>query len=893
MKHVLKKLTASLLTTAVLASSAAAGSIAVSAKTAEYPTIGYDNTICSLDDYKLAVKRRFISVEERNEALAAADRKDAYVDNSKLKYFPKIGDQNPLGTCVAFSCVYYQFTHEVNKALDRAATDSTTMQPMFIYNLYNGCNKPRHIEGLLYGTGCAPVSMVPDFLNDKTWSADYDIWREAVNYRMYDYLSFATIGEPGREVSSVDDPDLAAVKAALRNGDILSYAGPIGDYQFTTIPQAAGVDAELVGHGIVTKAIGSGVANHMMTIVGYNDNIWVDLNNNGKADDGEKGALKIANSWGDTWGDYRVAADKRDGFFWIAYDALNKKSVVDGVTSESNRAVPIYGPGRFLVSKTFGTSGIFLYFKLNSDNRTDSYVEVTAKKKTDGTVYTRQVNPYYFADFTTVSSQKLNYMGKTGFCDGAMVADMNTIVPEITSQNLHDYDWSFRFVDSGSDSSATTVKEAFIKDENTNTTYPIDGAFPFTLNKTQKTLSLKPYYHFSKLYLPEASAITVNSNLKFTFKTANETLGSSPIKYTMTVSKDGKTVFTKQHKATSVDKATGSSVIKGTWKPTATGAYTITITGTDAAGKTASRSADFRVYNKLLAVRAINLDKSKYLKTYDSVKITPQITGGTAPYTYSYYYVKGGKTVKIAENTKSTYKTKTFNHKTGKYTLLVKVKDATGAVAQSSISVVVYPAEVKQFVYNNNAGKVGDSIYIRADVNDCPSCIKDTQYIYTVEKNGKVETLNYSDVRYPNQVVWKPTEGGTYNLTCTVKNGDKVLASKTVPYKVSTFSINVNVITYVCNKYGTSNFTIRYWDKDGKIGDAKCTALNTTKQYNVGFWNTAQPFRQFKAEIPTTSVGFKFHIGNTWFGDTDGNTTSHNTVYAFNYDYDRCKYTKE
>ena len=35
-----------------------------------------------------------------------------------------------------------------------------------------------------------------------------------------------------------------------------------------------------------------------MTLVGYNDNIWVDINHDGKIQTGEKGAFKIANSWG-------------------------------------------------------------------------------------------------------------------------------------------------------------------------------------------------------------------------------------------------------------------------------------------------------------------------------------------------------------------------------------------------------------------------------------------------------------------------------------------------------------------------------------------------------------------------------------------------------------------
>ena len=437
-----------------------------------------------------------------------------------------------------------------------------------------------------------------------------------------------------------------------------------------------------------------------------------------------------------------------------------------------------------------------------------------------------------------------------------------------------------------------------IVDENNGKTYELDTQFPFQLNGSDKTVFFKNYYHFSKLYVPDASTLVVDNELKFTFKTANETYGTTPIKYAMVIAKDGKQVFSKLHKAIAVDKAKGSSVIKGTWKPTQTGNYTITIIGTDASGVTATRSAAFHVYNKQLAVRAINIDKGKYIDQYDTIKMTPFVTGGTAPYTYSYYYIKGGKTVTIVENTKNSTKSKKFNYKTGKYTLLVKVKDAKGTVAQATQCVSVTPSRVVNFVYNKQDGKVGDSIYIRSDINYLPEGIKSNEYIYTVEKDGKTEELKYSDPKWPDQVVWKPTQSGTYKITCTVKVGSNVVTTGSTTYEVGGTQvagmrqINVNVITYVCNSTNPNNYYIHYWGGKSGTGDVKCTALNTTTTRNVGFWSSAQTFKQFTANIPEDATGFKFHIGDRWFG-TDGSTATQNTVYAFNYDYDRCVYTKQ
>ena len=909
MKKLWKRVSAALMAAATMAGAVLTGGSAVTAnavendKIAEYPTIGYNDMIYTLDDYKLAVKRRFLTNEEVKEALNAADNYVPYVDNSKLKYFPKIDSQGSIGSCVSWSVVYYQFTHEVNKALDRAATPETTMQPMFIYNMYIGCNKGRHLEGLVNSTGCAPISLAPEFYNDKTWNTGYDIWREAANYRIYDFIDFAGLGDPGREVASETDPDLDAIKAALRNGDVLSYAGPIGDHQWDTIKAAPGVDDELVGQGIVTKSVGSCIFNHMLTVVGYNDNIWMDLNKNGKVDKGEKGALKIANSWGDKWGNNAVAPEKKDGFYWIAYDALNARSCVEGVVSEPNRGKSASGFGRMLVSKDYGTSGIFLKYTLNNDNRADSYVEITAKRKTDGMLYIRKVNPYYFANYETVNCQRLNYEGKTGFCDGEMLYDLNNVVLGLDSNTFNDYDWSFRFVDIGTDTTDTTVKEAYVVDENTDKTYAVNVAFPFTLNKSEKTAVLKDFYHFAKLYVPAANTLTVNSELKFTFKTANETFGSTPIKYTMTVKKDGKQVFSKVHKASSVDKKNGSSVIKGTYKPTATGTYTITITGTDASGAKTSRSADFRVYNKLLAIRSIDLDTGKYINTYQSVKITPQVTGGTAPYTYSYYYIKGGKTYKIAENIKNSSKTKTFGSNAGTYKIMVKVKDAAGTTVQSTTTVLVTPPAITKVEYSDTNGYVNRDIYISAAANYLPDCVKPDEFIYTAEKDGKVETLSHLTGRQTEKVVWTPKERGEYTITVSVKYKDKLLAERKEKYvvgpteQVGQRTINVYVISYIFNTNGGANYKIHYWGGKSGIGEANCISLSQVKTKDVGFWSTPQQFRTFVAYIPDDATGYKFHIGDRWFPDGievgDGSTATSNTVYAFNYDVDRAVYTME
>lgn len=146
MKKFFSRSAAMLMASAII-STAGISAAAETTKKGVIPSVEYSPVIYTVDDYLLAVKKTACSNEEIRSATEAAENYVPYVDNSKLKYFPKIRSQ--IGpTCIVWGSVYYQFTHQVNRALDREATDATTMNPVFTYNLYtNGSWK--HPEELL------------------------------------------------------------------------------------------------------------------------------------------------------------------------------------------------------------------------------------------------------------------------------------------------------------------------------------------------------------------------------------------------------------------------------------------------------------------------------------------------------------------------------------------------------------------------------------------------------------------------------------------------------------------------------------------------------------------------------------------------------------------------
>ena len=861
------------------------------------PSAYYKYKITDTDEYIAAVRKTMSSSEDVQSAIDAVKNYVPAVDNSATPYFPEIGSQGGVGSCCSWSNIYYQFTYEMNKLLNRPASSETNFQPLFVHSLLNGGKNGGafswDICEMLFHVGCATFATAPDAYAYKNWNANFDAWHEANQYRITSYMEYDVVGRINSRITTPDDSDLAALKATLRNGDIISFTGYVNSYKTVKLKSSSTYNQGEAGKYSVTKQIGWDGC-HEMTIVGYNDNIWTDINDNGQVDAGELGAFKVANSHGKTSFD--------GGFFWMAYDALNTESVVKGIGYEESRSSAMYDFSKLNIDRNFKSSNIYLKYTLNTNNRTDSYIEITATNKADGTKYVKKTAPYF--RMSQDDAMAYNFSGEETFSDGTMLVDLDNLVKGLDSNNFHNYTWSFKFVDKGGDTSALTVKEAVVVDETAGKTYQLNASFPFQLNQSSKNVGLKDYYHFSKLAIPNQSKIVLGTSMKIAAKTQNETFGTSAIVYHCNIwDRNGDKVLSKNLKASSTDTKNHTSTIILDWAPKKSGKHLLTLTDMDASGTTISRSVEFTVYKQELTFRSITLDTGKFIGNYEKVKITPFVTGGTAPYTYSYYFVKNNKTYTIAEN-KTGSRVRQFNTNSGYYKLVVKAKDAKGKVVEGSCGVTVQPTRISRIIYSKEYAQPGENVYVRADVKNMASIFDFKDYEITFTKDGVTDTPPrnpYND----KEVIWNPKSKGIYTVTVSLKYNGKVFASKQEQYEVGVQrdthagmkKINVNVITYVCNERPNSDtYLVHYWGGKTGVGDAKVSALNTTKVYNVGFWSTSQTFKQFVAYIPEDATGFKFHIADVgndrWFG-TDGTTATQNTVYAFNYDYDRCKYTKE
>lgn len=245
------------------------------------------------------------------------------VDNSALKYFPPIRSQGSLNSCAQFSAVYYTLTHMTALARNwdaKAGGDTFRFSPKWTYNMVNGGANVGswHYDAYAIAQkhGLATWAEFPYDSNYRAWCLDPTTWWNAISMRA---------GQAGKITGLGGPTGLGQLKQMLVNGYVLNVATYINSWVWSTAANDPGTPSDdlVAGKPCVTQVNGTS-GGHSMTIVGYNDDLWVDSNANGLVDSGEKGALRIANSWGTGWNEA--------GFCWIAYKALQTRN--PAMTSE-------------------------------------------------------------------------------------------------------------------------------------------------------------------------------------------------------------------------------------------------------------------------------------------------------------------------------------------------------------------------------------------------------------------------------------------------------------------------------------------------------------------------------------------------------------------------------
>lgn len=335
------------------------------------------------------------------------------VDNSTLPSFPPIGNQGGEGSCTTWATGYYQASHEtcLLKGCDNKLSGEFRASPRWIYNQINGgVNQGSSWYDsfrLLVENGFTNLTEQPytsgDYLR---WNVNPLHWKNAISRRMLSYQTFSSLNT---------STGLAAAKQALANGHVLTYATYISNWVYGQIGKDPAEPSPFAGQSIV-KYVNGTTGGHMMTIVGFDDSIWTDINGNSVVDAGEKGAFKIANSWGSGWG--------YGGYMWVAYDAIQSTSAVAGAPSVTSRNSVFWSSAAYgMTAQQLYQPKLIVQFTINTAARNQVYLSVGSSASTASVPSSSKSTGTFIGN-----GGALAFNGTTSAVDGSFSLDISSFI---------------------------------------------------------------------------------------------------------------------------------------------------------------------------------------------------------------------------------------------------------------------------------------------------------------------------------------------------------------------------------------------------------------------------------------------------------------------------------
>ncbi len=262
------------------------------------------------------------------------------VHNEVREYFPQILEQRDNEeSCVQIAEISYVFTYEMNRLREVAAGDwgpqQYNMENLYHYlYTYNFLNDGSYQTPTYYKTGYELVkengcpmyneyydpALEDDSLRFKYWMTGYDKYIHGMANGIDDY------GTIELDTSLASLEVLKHWLADHNSGDTIGGIASIGIYPavFVNTKRLPG-DSPHANEFVITNLGSSGTTTHALTIVGYNDSIKYDFNEDGlytrnvdlngdsiiDLRDWETGAFVVANSKGPYW--------RNNGFIWLPY----------------------------------------------------------------------------------------------------------------------------------------------------------------------------------------------------------------------------------------------------------------------------------------------------------------------------------------------------------------------------------------------------------------------------------------------------------------------------------------------------------------------------------------------------------------------------------------------
>ena len=782
-------------------------------------------------------------------------------------------DQGSVFGCACWSATYYNYTYTAHRAYGIPTTENNIYSPIWTYNLSNsglvqgGSNSPRNYN-IIRTMGALTVEDVPIINNPYPdqgifdWHAENGLWKKALSNRLttFGYFTPETyveeqypfintpVAPTGTPVTSADDSDLAALKTAISNGEVLCFTSYVYDWDEVRIKSAPGIDNRFASEIIVRGCKGTGGA-HGMVIVGYNDNIWTDINDNNKVDSGEMGAFKAANSWGTRYGN--------KGFYWIAYDSLNKVSAVNGAPYYANRQPSIDTVSTIKVDPIQYESGVYLKYVLKSSERASTHVYVTAINKADRSNYvTKLVPPYGLDDYVNYVdlNEDHSYKGTTTADYGEMYYDLNNVVPGLDVSKVNDYEWNIQIIDRTNNGKPLTISEVKIIDDFNGGEYDILKGQTYTINGSSKI------FYANNVTFPSESdenSVTIyykgysNPNIHYQVgngnwtnvpgvaMTATNEVSGYTHKYTIDLGTSSYANVCFNNGSNNWDSNNGSNYRfeQGTYKYSN---GTITKFDPTPAGISAS----------------LSISKSEALKN-ETVTLNASAANGKAPYQYKLSYTLDGVSYNYVDYSSNSEFTFT-PIMTGNYVFTLTAKDADGKTATATKAFAAKIPSISSVNTSTSSGRVGETVSLSMNVADNMSSMTRS---YTITKGAVATTLSEGS---NGAASWTPHEAGTYTITGVLTYNGRIYNSKSITYTVSEALANTITIYYK----GYSTPYIHYQVGNGNWTSVPGVAMTATNEVS-GYTH------KYTINLGTATYA------NVCFNDGKGNWDSRNGANYF------------
>lgn len=346
------------------------------------------------------------------ETTVDVKRLPSRVDNSTRPQFPPIYKQKG-GACGQFTAVASMFTYEMNVLNGTEASTTATQFPAdFSWNMVNAARSEQGSEAhhgweTAKQIGIPTVKTYGRVEGDKdkigTWANGYDIWREAMEYRVagYRYTPVATNAQVDEARGWLFDRNQPkAGKESI--GGLLALDGRMGELKKVTktIPEGDYLAGEDVWIHWGPSGFGHGI-----TCVGYDDQVGFDVNGDGKVTndidtngdgkvslaDRERGAFIVVNSWGKTW--------SKDGKIYLLYSAM-----VDPTWERGNYL------GRIEVCRH--VPRLTLKLKLTCNKRSDLRVSVGIAGNKDATKPEHELAPQFLNGWPLFGRNRKDNVGE-------------------------------------------------------------------------------------------------------------------------------------------------------------------------------------------------------------------------------------------------------------------------------------------------------------------------------------------------------------------------------------------------------------------------------------------------------------------------------------------------